>query len=574
MNVVLIDWQKFPPAVIEILLRDFNTGKKIFGGDVNSVVPRAQKSDDEKISRTRSIAEVFTPARVVKEMVDALDDESLFWQSCVEARWLEVACGEAPFVTTRYDAETGEFIPAENRVGILDRKLRAIPAAVDKLTWATRAVQSVYGFELQGDSLLIARANVLLTFAEFVEEISDDNLRDVAEIVSKNFWQMDGLNLPEAQTNLFYNAPDCKLVDWFDDERKFSFTGGNAMKFDFLVSNPPYQDDTNGKKVFAPPLYDKFMEAAHHAAEKVALITPARFLFNAGATPKDFNQRMLDDPHLKVLHYEQDAKNFFRNVDIEGGVAVTLHDTTKNFGAIGIFTAFEELNSIHQKVCVDNKNFQPLSKIISGRTPYLFTDKLHEDFPDAASKLSAGHAYDISSNVFEVLPEIFSDSGTENFCRILGRLRNERIYRWINREYVRGRGDGFIDKWKIFLPKANGASGKLVDGEAARIISKPVIGEPSEIATDTFLVVGAFETRDEAENCFAYIKSKFARVMLGILKVTQDNTADKWAKVPLQDFSSASDIDWRGDVDGQLYRKYNLSDAEISFIETHVKEMP
>ena len=99
-------------------------------------------------------------------------------------------------------------------------------------------------------------------------------------------------------------------------------------------------------------------------------------------------------------------------------------------------------------------------------------------------------------------------------------------------------------------------------------MSTPLVG-----CTQTFITVGAFDTRDEAENCLTYIKSKFARAMLGILKATQHNHKDTWAKVPLQDFSASSDIDWRGDVDEQLYRKYNLSAAEVDFIETHVKAM-
>ncbi|MBR3746783.1 MAG: restriction endonuclease, partial [Selenomonadaceae bacterium] len=91
--------------------------------------------------------------------------------------------------------------------------------------------------------------------------------------------------------------------------------------------------------------------------------------------------------------------------------------------------------------------------------------------------------------------------------------------------------------------------------------------------TQTFVTIGAFDSRAEAEACLTYVKSKFARAMLGILKITQDNPPSTWAKVPLQDFSATSDIDWRGAVDAQLYRKYGLSEAEIDFIERHVKAM-
>ena len=88
--------------------------------------------------------------------------------------------------------------------------------------------------------------------------------------------------------------------------------------------------------------------------------------------------------------------------------------------------------------------------------------------------------------------------------------------------------------------------------------------------------IGAFDTCEEADNCLKYVKSKFARAMLGILKITQDNTKDKWKYVPLQDFTPGSDIDWSKsihEIDLQLYRKYGLDENEIEFIESHVKEM-
>ncbi|MBR1646458.1 MAG: Eco57I restriction-modification methylase domain-containing protein [Selenomonadaceae bacterium] len=561
----LIQWNEYPLRnVFDILRGKLKVGK--------SVVPRAEKSVDEKF--LRSDAEVFTPPEVVKFMVDAFELENIFWQARVESKCLEVACGEAPFITTRYDAESGEKIPVDERVGILDRKFQAVPANVDKNFWAKRAVQSVYGYELQADSLLIARANVLLSFVEFVEKVSADELRDIAEIISRNFWLMDGLKLPDATFSLFDDTPEIKIVDWFDDEREIFF-GGNVMKFDFLISNPPYQDDTKGgNKNFSSPLYDKFMDAAPKIADKSVLITPARFLFDAGATPKEFNRRMLNNPHLKVLDYAPDARKYFRNVDIEGGVAITLQDETKNFGAIGTFIPWNELRSASEKV-TRRSDFKPLSDIIYPRTAYSLTPKVHKDFPNAKRRFSAGNQYQMSSNVFDLMPEIFFDEKPDDgneYIQLYGRQNNQRVYKFVRRDYVTEHES--LNKWKVFISKANGASGKLVDNEAARLISPPDIGEPNQGCTQTFITVGAFDTRDEAENCLTYIKSKFARVMLGILKVTQDNTPEKWAKVPLQDFSASSDIDWRGDVDGQLYRKYNLSDAEINFIESHVKEMP
>ena len=103
------------------------------------------------------------------------------------------------------------------------------------------------------------------------------------------------------------------------------------------------------------------------------------------------------------------------------------------------------------------------------------------------------------------------------------------------------------------------------------MIADPLVG-----ATETFLSIGGFDTKNEADACLQYIKTKFARAMLGVLKITQATTRDKWAKVPLQDFTSNSDIDWSqsiADIDQQLYKKYGLSEEEIQFIESKVKEM-
>ena len=103
-----------------------------------------------------------------------------------------------------------------------------------------------------------------------------------------------------------------------------------------------------------------------------------------------------------------------------------------------------------------------------------------------------------------------------------------------------------------------------------------VIGQPGDAATVTFISIGSFESIKEAENCARYTKTKFSRALLGVLKVTQDNTPGKWAYVPLQDFTPSSDIDWSKpipEIDRQLYAKYGLSESEIEFIESHVKEM-
>ena len=339
-------------------------------------------------------------------------------------------------------------------------------------------------------------------------------------------------------------------------------------RFDFVISNPPYQEEKedNGRQ---PPVYNKIMEAAYKIAEKAAFITPARFLFDAGQTPKEWNKKMLNDPHLKVLDYAPDARKYFRGVDIKGGVAITFRDETKNFGAIGTFTKFPELNIIQNKVVADNENFRSFSEIVHTPIAYKFSEKFFSERPELLCKLQKPDDSALRTNIFERVPDIFFDAKPDDgndYIQILGKAGTARVYKWIRQDYIRNYAN--LNKFKVIIPKANGS------GALGEVLSTPLIGLPFVICTQTFMTIGAFDTRDEAEACLKYIKSKFARCMLGILKATQDNPPSTWAKVPLQDFTSASDIDWSLDIDAQLYRKYNLSETEIKFIETHVKAMP
>ena len=343
--------------------------------------------------------------------------------------------------------------------------------------------------------------------------------------------------------------------------------------FDFCLGNPPYNqefDSQEGNKTYAAPVYNDFIDAAIEVADKVELIHPARFLFNAGSTPKAWNEKMLADPHFKVLHYEEDAASVFSNTEIKGGVAITYRDSKKEFGAIEVFTKYEILNSILKKV-ISKKSFKGMSNMVVTRTAYRLTQKLHDDYPEAINQLSKGHAFDMSTNIFDRLPQIFhNNKPCDNFdyVKIYGREKNQRVYKYVRADYVNGPQN--FGKYKIYLPSGSG------NGVFGEVISSPVIGEPFVGATETFISIGCFDTEEEAMNLIKYIKTKCARTMLNVLKITQHLTPDVWKYVPLQDFSIDSDINWNTsikNIDMQLYKKYGLSDEEINFIETNVKEM-
>ena len=223
------------------------TSESLINNGSNVIKPRILKNNDEQKRRTKEKAEVFTPSWVCNIQNNLIDEdwfhtknpfnltknnewESITqpidfklksWKEYVFQKRMEVACGEAPYIVSRYDTVSGHYIQTKNRIGILDRKIRVINENTihydDWFEWVQIAYKSVYGFEWQGDNLLIARENLILTFIDyyierFQKEPSKSELMSVATIISWNFWQMDGIKMviPEscnyekvANVNLF-----------------------------------------------------------------------------------------------------------------------------------------------------------------------------------------------------------------------------------------------------------------------------------------------------------------------------------------------------------------------------------
>jgi len=370
------------------------------------------------------------------------------------------------------------------------------------------------------------------------------------------------------------------------------FKLNNNMKFDAVVGNPPYQDEeeTNNRKT---PIYPYFYDSSFTIADTSILISPARFLFDAGLTNKQWNKKMLNDKHIKVLLYEDDASNIFPNTDIKGGVAIIKRDLKFNYGAIGQFIKNEEIRKLHERI--SKFQFIPLSSIIiGGRADFLMNDKFHKAYPNAKkdllnaiqesaaakgkdipNSLAPGSDNEIVTSTLEILSYAFipeKPSLVHEYYEIVGVIKNKRVSSWVKKEYLTTRrpDNNNIDFYKVFIPKSMGS------GKFGEILSQPLIGSPNTTSTPTFLRVGQFTTKIEAENCSNYIKTKFARAMLGIKKVTQDNAVPVWENVPLEDFTKNSDIDWSksiSDIDQQLYKKYQLSVEEITFIEEKVQPM-
>lgn len=241
-------------TLLNILLKDNSSGKNIIwatddytqydetytkdrqitvfsvtGKNGTIIKPRVEKTKQEQLTRVRDKAEVFTPSWICNKQNNLVDNawfgrENVFnveqektwtanqekisfpdgktWQDYVKANRLEISCGEAPYLASRYDTVSGNTIPVKERIGLLDRKLRVVSENIDDeqkwYEWAKQAVKSVYGYDCQGDNVLLARENLLFTFSDFYEDKFGvypikEYLREIAEILSWNIWQMDGL---------------------------------------------------------------------------------------------------------------------------------------------------------------------------------------------------------------------------------------------------------------------------------------------------------------------------------------------------------------------------------------------
>ncbi len=342
------------------------------------------------------------------------------------------------------------------------------------------------------------------------------------------------------------------------------------MKFEVVVGNPPYQEE--GLNTRKAPIYHLFYDAAIQLGQKVTLITPGRFLFKAGQTPKDWMEKMLNDPHFEVIKYFKKSADVFPTVDIKGGIAITYYDKDYTFEPIGCFSEYPELQSILQKV-TQASDFKKgaFSEIISFRGMYRFTDAFFEENPEATEYLRKGTGNMITSNTFNLYPAVFTPTKPEDgeaYLQLYGRANNERTLRWVKQSYVQP--NPYLNTYNVFVPKANGS------GAIGEVLSTPIIGQPIIGHTDTFMSIGQFPMQAEAEACLNYVKTKFARTLLGTLKVTQDNPRDTWENVPLQNFTTKSDIDWKqsvAEIDRQLYKKYDLDKEEIDFIEKMIKPM-
>lgn len=367
----------------------------------------------------------------------------------------------------------------------------------------------------------------------------------------------------------YYTAYDLISENKFIEKETIKINN-KKMKFNVIVGNPPYQDRKEGTS--DNPIYHLFMDMAYQLSEKVVLVTPGRFLFNAGKTPSQWNRKMLDDKHLKVQSFFSKSSDAFPEVNLMGGITITLRDKKQNFEKIGVFSKFKEINSILLNVIIAT-DFEAIDSKIHTQNKFDL-ESLYKDYPTYKNIIgSDGREKRLTTSIFDQLSIFTEEPKSKNDICVFGLIKNNRTYRFIPAKYIEDHKN--TNMFKVLLPKSNG-SGALGEVVPTALIGEPVIGKVGTGYTQSFISIGTFNTIKEAESCLKYIKTKFVRSMLGVLKVTQDNNKDVWKYVPLQDFSKNSTIDWTksiSEIDQQLFAKYKLTKDEIDFIEKMIKSM-
>ena len=568
-------WEEFMPRGVS--KQQFNAFKKYYDPDIFRAAGRriramARAADrlgvEERIGRITDIFSTFrnpdketvlTPWRVVNmHLGDTLGGYNFFDEG------YERTIAEPRFID--HGRVTAEVFAPDARVLEINSKSGLYPLYAAYSIYRARLRDSTVSASTLDEQLavwdkVVAENIFVVCKTSMAKSITSRTLVGFRQAKTKMY-------APEDLINKIKNQPELFI-------KKVSDLVGKDMKFNAVVGNPPYQEE--GISTRKAPIYHLFYDLSFSLSDIVTLITPGRFLFHAGQTPAEWMDRILADRHLKVVDYFQKSTDVFPTVDIKGGVVVTLRDARQDTGGIGFFSPFPELASILHKVS-SHEDFKrgEFAAMVSSQGLYKFSDEAFASYPKIFLVQGKGTAAKITSNSLENLPEIFlaeEPKIKDDYVQIIGLYKGKRVVRWIKRSLMQSVDT--LDSYKVLVPEANG-TGAIGEVLSTPIIGTPIIGTPIMAHTDTFLSIGNFADAEAAGNCLRYVRTRFARTMLGTLKATQHNPRDTWTNVPLQDFTPSSDIDWSKsipEIDRQLYAKYHLTDDEIAFIERMIKPM-
>lgn len=510
--------------------------EKVYNPDVLSCL--ANLSNDE----------VFTPPEIANQMLDMLPQE-LFENP--DTKFLDPAC------------KSGVFLRE-----IAKRLLKGLEPQIPDLQ---ERIDHIYQKQLYGiaitelTSLMSRRStycskspNTDFSISKFHDNNPEGNIRfrRIQHTWQKGRCAFCGASQEEYDRSDELETHAYEWIHTMQPEDIFK------MRFDVIISNPPYQISTGGSlDMQATPLYDKFVQVSKQLKPRyITMIIPSRWM-NGGFALDKFREEMLDDKSIRVLHDFLDAQECFSGINLTGGVCYFLWDRDHT-GKCKIYT-----HEASDKV-VESERF------------------LREDGCNTYIRYS--QAISILNKVRAFGEESFSNivSQRDPFGLNYFEGHTERMFKPSRFEYFEGavkvyyfgwqsKGIGYVEpskittrkdvvgKYKVMISKANGAASKQAP---YAVISQPFIARPNECCNMTYLSVGQFNTEEEARNCQIYITTKFFRFLVSLLKNTQNALRKVYEFVPLQNFAKS----WS---DEELYRKYQLTEEEIAYVEDMIRPM-
>lgn len=485
--------------------------------------------------------EVFTPPEVVNQMLDMLPQE-LF--SNPDTTFLDPAC------------KTGVFLReiAKRLIKGLEPQIPDLQERIDHIFQ-----KQLYGISITEITSLLSRRGVYCSKypnSEFsVTKFDDDRAQGNVRFKRVRHTWSNGNCVYCGANQKEYDRSDeleSHAYEWIHTLRPEEIFG---MKFNVIIGNPPYQLSDGGHGASAMPIYQKFVtQAKKMAPDYLSMITPSRW-FTGGRGLNEFRDEMLHDQQIRVIHDYPNASECFPGVEIKGGVSYFLWQKGYE-GECEIFThrgndVIESRRPLLEEgldvFIRDSMKIDILRKVRAKEEP-LFYDIMSANDP-------FGYDVRVDNSYLRVKPKFTLEKydGAAEFY-YFGWRKDGVGY--IDRSTAR-KGQEYIDKYKLLIPRAWGSGSSTSDRLNA------FIAGPNSLCTETYSVIGPFDTREECENVLSYINTKFFHFMVSIVKITQAGAKHVYKFVPAQDYSAQI-------TDEYLYEKYGLSEAEVAYIEESV----
>lgn len=477
--------------------------------------------------------EVFTPPEVANRMLDMLPEE--LWHDS-SATFLDPAC------------KSGVFL-REIAKRLIDGLKEEIPDLQERIDHIFH--KQLYGIAITELTSLLSRRSVYCSKypnSKYSITLFEDTSGNIRYKRIPHHWQNGKCLFCGASKSAYQRGDELEThaYEWIHTTKPEEIF---KMKFDVIIGNPPYQLSDRGNNASATPIYQLFIQQAKKLSPRyLTMIVPSRW-FAGGKGLDSFRNEMIADTRIRELHDYLNASDCFGNgVEIKGGVCYFLWDRDnrgdclvathsssgiisqqKRYMKIGdndVFIRRNEAISILEKVSAFKED--SFSTIVSSRRPF--------GLPTNITGSKTRGSCDV----------ILYQRGGTAFYPLRGLTKNQE---WIN-------------KYKIYITKAYNAG----DDYPHQILNKPIFGDKGTCCTETYIVLGPFESEEITNNVISYVCTKFFRFLVSLKKISQDATQRVYEFVPMQDFTKT----W---TDAELYEKYGLTEEEIAFIESMIKPM-